>query len=285
MTTRPIWHRRTLAILAATTLLGSLTIWATQVTIATPASAATVNASPYFAGAVTQLVTQTSGTGSSKFYTESAGTSFIVPTVTCPVRQSTSYAVFQYFEGGEITGFAVVNLNCGSGTFSASLGTNVSTGYPTSGGCAGIPVASGDSINFSENDEMLVHQHGVFPVGEIEVSATDNTNGESSGCSSMTGDPPSGQVYTGICDGMPETGPVPPYPPPPPLSPCGSTKVSAFTPFSFSRVLVDNKTFSHWPTDEYDMYRYRQVGSTLEPIEQVQTQQVEKALDFTFLHH
>ena len=60
--------------------------------------------------------------------------------------------------------------------------------------------------------------------------------------------------------------------------------MSAFTPFSFSKVQVDDKTISQWPTEEYDMYRYRQVGSNLEPIEQVQTQKVGKAWDFTFLH-
>ena len=288
MATHGTWHRRGFAIVAATTVIGSITIWATQLAIATPVTAAPVQASPYFAGAVTSPPMQSMFTGAYKFYYESGGTSFIVPTVTCPASQSTSYALFQYLDtaGGNETGFALVNLNCASGTFSASMSTNVyADGNPNSGGCAEVPVAPGDSISFSEDDEINAHQHGVIPVGDIEISAYDGTNEESSQCSSFTTSPPDGQIYTGICDWLAQTGPVPPNAPPPPLTPCGSTKVSTFTPFSFSKVRVDSKTFSHWPTDEYDMYRYRQVGSTLKPIEQVQTQTVDNALDFTFLRH
>ena len=150
-----------------------------------------------------------------------------------------------------------------------------------------VSVAPGDSISFSEQDSIQWINNGQIPTGLIEAGAVDSTSGESSGCSSLTVLMPDGPVYTGICQGLHNTGPVPPNAPPPPAPSlgCGSTKVSAFTPLSFSGVQVDNKPIWQWPTQEYDMYRYRQVGSTLEPIEQVQTQKVEKALDFTFLHH
>lgn len=286
--TRSTWHRRTLAILTATTLFDSLTVWATQAAIATPASAATVKASPYFAGAVANPgLMHTGGAGTGKFYTESGKASLIVPTVTCPPSQTTSYVLFQYLEGapGE-DGLPAIYLNCGSGTLSAYMFAFAQGQGNPIGGCASVPVAAGDSISFSEQDSIHWINNGQIPVGTIEVSAYDSTDGEYSECTNSTASMPSGPVYTGICQGLHNTGPVPPNAPPPPVPDlgCGSTKVCAFTPFSFSGVQADNKPIWQWPTHEYDMYRYRQAGSTLEPIEQVQTQKVKKALDFTFLH-
>jgi hypothetical protein len=295
MATHRTWRRRGLAIVAATTVIGSLTIWVTQVATATAGSAATDPASPYFAGAVSSpgLMHTTCGKGCGKIYTEKAQVSFIVPRLTCPASEVTDYALFQYLEGASSeTGYAQVYLLCESGTFSAGMLTSVSAdGNPTSGGCANVSVAPGDSISYSEQDTVLVppKNSGILPTGTMEVSASDSTNGESSDCSSETMSMPDGPVYTGICDWVPETGPVPPdAPPPPPIGGCGSTKVATFTPLSFSSVLVDNEPIWHWPnwyTNEYNMYRYRQVGSTLEHIEQVRTQVDGNALDFTFLHH
>ena len=286
MATRGTWRQRGLAIVAATTVIGSFTIWATQVAIATPATAATVQANPYFAGAVTTppAMKQKLG-GGGKLYTESAGVRFVVPTVTCSATQDTPYTIFQNLEGepGE-SGFAALFLDCTSGTLSAAMLTYANTGNGSSGGCDDVAVNPGDSISFSEQDSVDV-QRGLIPTGIIDLQASDSTNGESTECSSPTTLPPYGPVYTGICDSLPTIGPIPPNAPPlPPIQTCGSTKVPAFAPFALSRLKVDNQPFWHWRTDEYDMYRYRQTGSTLKPIEQVQTQKVGNALDFTFLH-
>jgi hypothetical protein len=287
MATHGAWHRRGLAMVSATSVIGSFTTWVTQVAIATSVSAATVQASPYFAGAVTSaspMHAKIKGVGT--LYTESAHVSFIVPTVTCSASQDTTYAVFQDLEGAQgESGYGALYLDCASGTFSAGMFTSAPTGNPTSGGCANVPVAAGDSISFSEQESFLFQQQ-VIPTGTIEADESDTTNGESSQCSSATASVPSGPVYTGMCDWVVHTtAPVPKGAPlPPPIGGCASAKVSAFSPFSLSGVQVENKPIWQWPTDEYDMYRYRQVGSTLEPIDQVQTQKVENALDFTFLH-
>lgn len=281
MSTHGTWHRRGLVIVAATSVIGSLTTWATQAALSAPVSPATVRASPYFAGAVTSPGLMHSG----HLYTESGRVTFVVPTVTCSASQDTSYALFQLLEDGPgETGYAGLNLECESGTFSAGIFSNADTGNGTSGDCGNVPVTVGDSITVSEQDSIF-WQHHVIPAGEMNVSASDTTNGESTECSSPTMLMPDGSVYTGMCDSVPPTGPVPPdAPPPPPTCIGGSAEVSAFTPFSLSSLKVDNKQFWHWPTHQYDLYRYRQVGSTLKPIEQVQTQRVDNALDFTFLH-
>ena len=95
--------------------------------------------------------------------------SFTVPTVTCSASPAArSYALFQYLEGASSleTGYvAVLYLDCGSGTFSAGMRTNVYTGNPSSGGCAEVPVAPGDSISFSERDVIPVHNNGEMPLG------------------------------------------------------------------------------------------------------------------------
>jgi hypothetical protein len=295
MATPGTWHRRGFAIVAATAVIGSLTIWATQVAITTAASAATAEASPYFAGAVTSPGLMYTGThGHGKFYSESGKMTFVVPTVTCPASKVTSYAVFQYLQGapGE-DGFAAVYLDCESGTFSAQMGTFVdpSDGDPVSGGCAVVSVAAGDSITFSEQDSIDWYTDGgnFIPVGTIEIEAGDSTSEQASECSTGTGSMPDGPVDTGICNqtsqgGYP-TGPVPSNAPPAPLfGSCTSSKVPALSPLALSDVQVDGKPILRWPTDEYDMYRYRQVGSTLEPIEQIQTQKVERTWDLTFVH-
>ncbi len=220
------WHRRGLAIVVATTVIGSITIWVTQVANSTPVTAATVRASPYFAGAVTSPGLVHTG----KIYVESGQVNFIVPDVTCLTSQDMSYALFQSLEDGPgETGYAVLYLDCESGTFSAGMFTNADTGNPTSGGCGNVPVAAGDSISFREGDSIY-WQHHVIPAGEMDVQATDNTNGESTECSSPTMLQPSGPVYTGMCDWVPTVGPIPPHaPPPPPIGGCGSTRVAAFT--------------------------------------------------------
>jgi hypothetical protein len=283
------WHRRGFTIVAASIIFGSLTIWATQVAITTPVSAAPVGPSPYFAGTVTRpplMLTRLGG--GDKIYTESAGVSFKVPMVTCPASGVTSYAIFQYLEGqtGE-AGFPLVYLYCDSGTFSAGMFTGAETGNGTSGGCANVPVAPGDSISFSEQDRVFRHDSQI-PAGTIDIQASDSTNGESTECSSPTTFPPFGEVYTGICDWVPTTGPLPPHaPPPPPIGACGSTKVSSFNSLFLSGLQVDNEPVWHWPTQIYDMYRYRQVGSTTEPILQVYTQRLKlnTTLEFIFIHH
>jgi hypothetical protein len=288
MATQGTWRRRGSVIVAATTVIGSITIWATQVATATPATAATVQANPYFAGAVTNppVMKQRLGSGAGKLYTESAAVSFIVPTVTCSATtQDTPYTIFQNLEGGPgESGFAALLLDCTSGTLSAAMLTYANTESGSSGGCDTVAVNPGDSISFSEQDYVNV-QRGLLPTGLINLQAFDRTNGESTECSSPTTLVPDGPVYTGFCDSLPMIGPIPRGAPPfPPIQTCGSTKVPAFAPFVFSRVKVDTKPFWRWPTDEYDMYRYRQAGSILKPIEQVQTQRVGDAMDFTFLH-
>jgi hypothetical protein len=283
MATHGTWHRRGLAIVAATTVIGSITTWATQVAIATPVSTATVHASRSFAGAVTSPpLMKTKLRGGGKMYTESAQLSFIVPTVTCLASQNTTYAIFLLYGQPDNSGYVALSLDCESGRFSAGMFTSTSTENPTSGGCLNVvPVAPGDAITFSEQDSVTADP-GQIPLGYFVVGASDRTNEESSGCSSLTSFLPYGPVHAGMCDWQATTGPVTPeaaFRPPT----CGSTKVSAFTRFSLSHVKVDDKPFWHWPTNEFDMYR--QVGSTDKRIEQVQTERVDDALDFTFLHH
>ena len=281
------WHRRGLAIVAASSMLGSITIWVTQVALGTPATAATVQQSPYFAGAVTNPpLMHTKAIGGGKFYTESARVSFVVPTITCLASQDTGYEIFQSLEGapGE-SGVAALSLSCASGTLIAEMFTNANTGNGTSEGCNNVPVAPGDSISFSEQDQVFVFD-GLIPTGLIDLRGSDSTNGQSTECSSPTTNPPAGPVSTGMCDWASTTGPIPPNaPPPPPNLGCGSAKVSAFNPLSLSNVKVDNKAFWRWrPRQQYDMYKYRRLGIGLAPIEQVHTQRVGNALDFTFMH-
>ena len=280
------WHRQGLAIVAATSILGSITIWVTQVALATPAAAAAVQQSPYFAGAVDNPPPMhTKAIGGGKFYTESAQVSFVVPTITCLASQDTGYEIFQSLEGapGE-SGFAALSLYCASGTLSTQVFTSANTGNGTSG-CNSVPVSPGDSISFYEQDQVRVFD-GLIPTGLIDLRASDSTNQQSTECSSPTTLPPDGPVYTGMCDWASTTGPVPPNAPPPPLNlGCGSGKVSAFNPLTLSNVKIDTKAFWQWrPRQQYDMYKYRQLGLGLAPIEQVHTQRDGNALDFTFMH-
>ena len=167
MATRGTWRQRGLAIVAATTVIGSFTIWATQVAIATPATAATVQANPYFAGAVTTppAMKQKLGEEEGSCIPSRAGVRFVVPTVTCSATQDTPYTIFQNLEGepGE-SGFAALFLDCTSGTLSAAMLTYANTGNGSSGGCDDVAVNPGDSISFSEQDSVDV-QRGLIPTG------------------------------------------------------------------------------------------------------------------------
>ena len=283
-------RRPVLVVFTIASLSGFLTIGTAQaVTSASASAASTVTASPYFAGAVTTLPPPSNGG-----YTESTAMSFVVPTLTCPSTGTVGYSVFQYLQAeasnqSEST-YSVAYVYCSAGRFAASLATNSCVEYNSqcSGACgtgAGIDIAAGDTITFGDSASEIDNGEP----GTLESEASDSTNESSIECESGIAPgyfPFDGPVYTGVC-GFATSGRVPMNaPPPPPFEETcvGSGKIPGSSPLSLSDVQLNGKSIWGWKTHEYDMYRYRKMGSGLKPIEQIQTQKAKKAMVLTFLH-
>ena len=267
------WFRRLVAVGTATAMVAALGAWLTFMTTASPASATSAAASPYFAGVVA------TPQGNAE---ESAGVTFVVPTVTCQQKQNTLIflqdLVLQQSENAESELF----MDCGGGAPCYSVSPIIDCGPQNECGtsCNAFSVSPGDSVSLSELAVDL--QSGPGPY--IEIGAADDTNGNSFSC--IFNEPLTipGPVYTGVCTAGDGAGSVPAHsPPPPPEGGCQSDKGPGFTATSFTHLTVDQELV---PAPRvYNKYRYRAVGSTLQPIEQVQTLAHKKGFEVSFLHH
>ena len=269
MATEGTWRRRGLAIVAATTAIGSITIWATQVAIATAATAPTVQSSPYFAGAVTTPpLMKRAGGGKGKFYAESGKVSFIVPTVTCPPSQITSYAVIQNLEAApDETGLAALYLDCGSGTLSADMFT-----YVEADGLRpleDVPWSLSFRATRSASPKTIrsLASNGQIPTGIIGVSASTARMENPPGAPALRRLMPDGPVYTGICQrATPHSGRSPECTASPADLGMRIDQSLCLQPLSLSGVKVDNKPIWNWPTTSTTCTGIAKPGRPLNPL-------------------